>query len=194
MKSTIFEKENAISFDIPMDAKATARALKKPMSKLPPAKKAPSSLTDAIEKPLETWVDKQCDTFVQWLNYTLNPSHGEELEGAALQGSEASGLRALVLHQEMAKARLQAMEIFDTPDMHKVRSVIKSEIYKGRLSIRQDRDLYADLTLRKQITSLLMSYNLPWLHLGLEVMFGESITLTNQPPPKVPPGKVSRQA
>ena len=59
--------------------------------------------------------------------------------------------------------------------MRKIKTIIHGEIFKGRLSIRTDRELHADLGLRKQLVSLLLSYTTPWLRLGLEVFFGECI-------------------
>jgi hypothetical protein len=121
--------------------------------------------------------EKQCETFSNWLNYIFQPSeerdHQVTLEDGRTQ--DRLGLRTLVLHQRMAQARTKALEVFHSQEMSKVRKVILSEISRGRLSIREDRDMYADLTLRNEITSLLLSYKTPWLRLGLETLFGESI-------------------
>ena len=52
--------------------------------------------------------------------------------------------------------------------MKKIRHSIEAEVNSGKLSIRSDRDVFADVGLRGQIMSLLMSYSTPWLRLGLE--------------------------
>jgi abnormal spindle-like microcephaly-associated protein len=75
----------------------------------------------------------------------------------------------------MAQIRMRAYDLFFDEEMKKVKITVRDEIIRGRLAIRPDRDLYADLSLRKQAISLLMSYTTPWLRLGLEVLFGECI-------------------
>ena len=89
--------------------------------------------------------------------------------------SRSTGLRTLLLHRRMGQARMRATDIYRGEDMNKVRAIVHAEIVKGRLSIREDRDLHADLSLRKQITTLLMCYTTPWLRLALEAVFGEVI-------------------
>jgi hypothetical protein len=145
------------------------------------------------EEEVEDWAEKQCETFSNWLNYTFNPSeerdhqdqvrvtmmenngHGGGRNSTQDNNRVGLGLRTLVLHQRMAQARQKALEIFHSQEMARAKKVILSEISRGRISIRKDRDMYADLTLRNQITSLLLSYTTPWLRLGLETLFGESI-------------------
>ena len=119
----------------------------------------------------QSWADKQCEAFVGWLNYTLNP---EELD---VNGQEcvASGLRALIVHRRLAEGRLNALQLFKGESMFQIRTIIAKEITRGKLSIRSDRDVTADVHLRKNLTSLLLSYTTPWLRLALEVMSGECI-------------------
>ena len=130
----------------------------------------------------DEWAERQCNTFAKWLNFTLDPNDPEESEEG--QNEEAvtqdefksrSALRTLMLHQRMAKARVAASQVYQGEHMQKVRAVIQSEVQKGKLLIRADRDMYADLTLRKKIISLLFSYSTPWLRVGLETLFGETI-------------------
>ena len=122
----------------------------------------------------DDWAGKQCDTFVSWLNYTFHP---DEEEGDSASGR--NGLRALVIHRRLAQVRYRAADLFQSDAMKGIRDTVQSEIAKGRLAIRSDQDLYADLSLRKQTTQLLLSYTTPWLRLGLEVMFGERIMPDN---------------
>jgi hypothetical protein len=129
--------------------------------------KEPSIVTT---REASDWAGKQCDTFVGWLNYTFHPDEDEE-------GASTTGLRALVMHRRLAQVRFRAAELFQTPGMRKVREAVRSEIARDRLTIRADRDLHADLSLREVATQLLLSYTTPWLRLGLEVMFGECIVL-----------------
>ena len=131
-----------------------------------------------------TWADQQCAAFAQWLNYMFQPSEDHDHE-SALQNLEAgrlnvhsldrAALRTLILHRRIAQARTKAMVLYRGHDMQTTHKVIASEIRKGKLALRPDQDLFADLTLRDHITSLLLSYSTPWLRLGLEAIFDEPI-------------------
>mmetsp|Transcript_36315 Transcript_36315/g.87585 ORF Transcript_36315/g.87585 Transcript_36315/m.87585 type:complete len:1780 (+) Transcript_36315:1382-6721(+) len=138
----------------------------------------------AVGTTLEDWGDHQSQSFVAWLNYTFHPEEEEQQRESDLQvsnngGNETctniSGLRSLVLHRRLAQGRDRAKDLFKSEKMRLIREAIVLDIAKGRLSIRADRDITADLQLRKQLTSLLLSYTTPWLRLGLEVMFSEFI-------------------
>ena len=137
----------------------------------------------------EAWAEKQCDTFSKWLNFTLQPnedihrqdeamftcdSNGKVADETASPNS-SSALRTLILYQRMAKARGAGSGLFESADMKKVQATIKSEVAKGKLSLRADRNLHLDLTQRKKVISLLLSYSTPWLRLGLETLFSENI-------------------
>jgi hypothetical protein len=132
---------------------------------------------------VDEWAEKQSETFLSWLNYTIHPSDGEDqqdTDGRNDAGSPScSGLRMLLIHRQLAQSRMKASGVFYGDSMQKVKNTIHAEISKGRLSIRSDRDLYYDLSLRRQVTALLQSYTTPWLRLGLEVMFGECIVVDN---------------
>ena len=117
------------------------------------------------------WANNQCEVFTGWLNYTLNP---EEMD-INNDGCVVSGLRSLIIHRRLAEGRVNALKLFKGHSMCQIRSIILKEITRGRLSIRPDRDVSADVHLRKLLTSLLLSYSIPWLRLALEVMFGEFI-------------------
>ena len=145
-----------------------------PMSsrKYTPKARAVKSVND---EATNEWAEKQSETFVNWLNYTFNPSEDEETEA----GESLGGLRMLIIHRHLAQARMRASGVFFDDRMQKVKNKIRSEIAKGRLSIRSDRDIYYDLSLRKEVKTLLQSYTTPWLRLGLEVMFGECIMVEN---------------
>jgi hypothetical protein len=132
---------------------------------------------------VDEWAEKQSETFLHWLNYTFHPSEDEDqqdTDGTNDAGSPScSGLRMLLIHRRLAQSRTKASGFFYGDSMQKVKNTIHAEISRGRLSIRSDRDLYYDLSLRRQVTALLQSYTTPWLRLGLEVMFGECIVVDN---------------
>ena len=61
--------------------------------------------------------------------------------------------------------------------MKQIRKALEQEIFSNKLSLRSDHDVLANVNLRSQMISLLMSYSIPWLKLGLETLFREPITL-----------------
>lgn len=171
--NTPIQRGNAFAFDIPATPRITA-------TPVPPKTVRAATPAQITLNPQATWADKQCDTFVSWLNYTFNPTEDDDHEKSVVGSSSPSrstGLRTLLLHRRMAQARMRATDIYRGEDMNKVRAIVHAEIVKGRLSIREDRDLHADLSLQKQVTTLLLSYTTPWLRLALEVVFGEVISL-----------------
>ncbi len=157
-----------ISPPVPKEDKVVKKTRPPPGS---PKARSPIKIT----RGPDDWAAKQCDTFVSWLNYTFHPDDDEEDDSTL----NRSGLRALVIHRRLAQVRYRAAELFQSDEMRRVRTIVQSEISRGRLTIRSDRDLYADLSLRKQAINLLLSYTTPWLRLGLEVMFGECIMPDN---------------
>ena len=143
------------------------------------AKSKPLQLSQSIHAPvvntvtvtpavLATQAQQQCEMFTTWLNATLCPDDDVHVENDPWRG--------LALHQRMAKVRQRAQVIWQSEEMIKIRDVLEREIVKGRLQIRPDRDMYADLNQRKTILELLIkSYETPWLRLGLETLFGQAI-------------------
>ena len=149
----------------------------------------------------ENWSEKQQYAFTSWLNYTFTPTedsaHEDDL-AKVLAASECSSgtscvaasvsaaadnvnidrsaLRTLLLHRRAAKARTAASRLYTDEEFLSLRYRVEEEIKEGRLSVRRDRDMYADLGLRQQIVGLLLSYSTEWLKLGLETVFGEVIS------------------
>lgn len=143
------------------------------------AKPTPADTSLLDNEQDHDWADQQCQAFSSWLNYTFTPSEDKDHEAAlASETTHERGvaLRTLVLHQRMAQARRSALALFHTdPVLQKSRQRLLQEISKGKLRIRPDRDLAVNLTLRNQAVALCLSYSTPWLRLGLETLFGESI-------------------
>uniref|UniRef100_A0A7S4IHQ8 Calponin-homology (CH) domain-containing protein n=1 Tax=Odontella aurita TaxID=265563 RepID=A0A7S4IHQ8_9STRA len=145
------------------------------------------SVTSASEARIrithdDKWADKQCESFAKWLNYTFRPSedaaHEKSLqeEGSDQNSMDRLALRTLLLHRRRAQARQRAAELYSNAGMKSVRQAIESEVATGRLAIRSDRDVFADVSLRSQLFSLLFSYATPWLRLGLETVLGVAIS------------------
>ena len=111
---------------------------------------------------------QQCEVFTNWLNVTMCPDEDTHAEN--------DPWRSLAVHQRMAHVRQKARALWQSEEMQRIRDVVESEINKGKIQIRADRDLHADLTQRKALLTLLLgSYETPWLRLGLETLSGQTI-------------------
>ena len=122
--------------------------------------------------PPQDWAAKQCSAFQEWLNYALEPSEDSDEEK---DSSDKAGFRELVLQQRMASVRMRSKKLWQSTGMDAIRDKVRSEIRRGRLLLREDKDLHANLNVREQILSLMFSYSIPWLRMGLETVFGEAI-------------------
>lgn len=108
---------------------------------------------------------RQEKILVEWLNFALCPPDGS-------QSVRRPG-EFLKRQDDEIKAQVQA--IYDSTEMVHVQHAIKMEIGRKRLQVREDRDLHMDLSLREAFLELLLSYQLPWLQVGLEVLLGTEI-------------------
>lgn len=100
---------------------------------------------------------------VEWLNFALCPPD-------AAQSKPGDFLKR---QDDEIEAQMQA--IYNSAEMGAVQHAIKLEIGRKRLQLRSDRDLHMDLSLREAFLELLLSYNLPWLRIGLEVLLKTDI-------------------
>jgi len=57
-----------------------------------------------------------------------------------------------------------------------LRRKIRSEISSGKVTLREDRDLYANIEVKEKLLDLFLSYRPAWLTLALEVVMSETIT------------------
>lgn len=134
------------------------------------------------------WAQKQCEAFKAWLNYIFQPSEDmdheivvQQIEDGSIDANTLStvSLRTLILHQRMARAKVKANSLMTSAEMTNAFGTIRSEIRKGRLALRSDQDIYANLNLRDKILDLLLSYSTPWLRVGLETLFRGEEVVTN---------------
>lgn len=133
----------------------------------------------------ENWATKQTNSFTDWMNFTFSNS----LESPALNGEEAiiaydglvegnaNGLKILLQKKDEAISRQKCFQLYHSQDFLKVLKAVEQEICDGRLVLRDDRDILADLGLQEQLFNLIFSYEMPWIRLGLEIVFGEIISL-----------------
>jgi hypothetical protein len=129
------------------------------------------------------WADKQCVSFGKWLNHMFQPPDEileyEQMtreENADMQNLDRPTLRSLLLNRRRAQARHRANAFYNGSHMDTVKNAIASEVNTSRMSLRTDNDVLANVRLRSQIISILLSYSTSWLRLGLETVFNETIT------------------
>mmetsp|Transcript_4767 Transcript_4767/g.7432 ORF Transcript_4767/g.7432 Transcript_4767/m.7432 type:complete len:1121 (-) Transcript_4767:244-3606(-) len=127
----------------------------------------------------EEWAEKQTTAFTAWLNHLFCPSpdvDGEHELRVPKADDVNSALGKHVIYRRLARSKTTALQVFQSHEMKKVRLAIESEIKNGRFSLRIDRDVNADLIQREKVVSILLSYSTQWLRVGLETLFGESIS------------------
>lgn len=129
-----------------------------------PQPKQPLSVASKNHCYDDNWQDKQERAFVRWLNFTISPT---EQDGDSMVAQTAR-----------RESRRQAKTLYESAEFCEPFATLDAEIAAGNVAIRADRSPWADVGLREQLVSCLMSYASPWLHLGLETVFGEVIPRT----------------
>ncbi|GMI44842.1 hypothetical protein TrCOL_g13093, partial [Triparma columacea] len=179
----------------PLRRKSTSFNPPPPVSSKPPSTSSTSSTSDSTLASTsvydESWASKQQHAFTEWLNYTFQPTedvaHEEDMQmliqasnsaderesKEAQKNIDRAALRSLVIHRRNATAKKASHALYSEDEFQKLLYTVDTEIKEERLSVRKDRDMYADLGLRSQIVSLILSYRPEWLKLALETMFDE---------------------
>jgi abnormal spindle-like microcephaly-associated protein len=126
--------------------------------------------------------DRQCQVFSNWLNHILKPVTDLQLEYQHAVNACSSRSGDIVQpffgdHQEYA--RYNANSLFNSSEFLHIRTALATEIARGTLAIRSDRDVFADVSLRGQMLDMLLSYSPAWLRLGLETIFQEKLSMKN---------------
>ena len=126
----------------------------------------------------ENWASKQQRSFTEWLNYTFRPTEENDQQSDDMNkfftsdGSNNNNnntndnttpadtaLRALIVHRRNAAALVESTSAYHSYQFATLSTAIEAAVDGGKLAVRTDRDMYADLGLRQQITSLLMGYD-----------------------------------
>lgn len=75
--------------------------------------------------------------------------------------------------------RTAAIHLYTSNEMRESLSKLLVHIERKAIHIRQDRNLHLDVVLQRSILELLLNFNPLWLRIGLEVVFGELIPMSN---------------
>ena len=89
----------------------------------------------------------------------------------------ASSFKQIIQKRVDSLARQRGQELFRDAGFQSNLFSLKNEIEAGRLAIREDRDIHADLGQQELFFDLIFSYELPWLKLGLETITGQVISV-----------------
>ncbi|KAK0179815.1 hypothetical protein PV327_005531 [Microctonus hyperodae] len=146
----------------------------------------------------DQWIHHQELEFTKWLNALLTPpEHSADVETACIdvgkvwQSCRAKENVMLAETKEVVSARYHntntrlntlrkaACSMFMRNEVRNILAQVIACIEKGIFVVRQDRDLHRDIGLQKTILEILLSYNPLWLRIGLEVIYGETISLNS---------------
>jgi len=131
------------------------------------------------------WANKQIQNFTAWMNITFHNANMSSVELSTFseqkyQNAESvhtSGLKTLMRKRLEAQIRQRAVLAYHHQDTAVPLFQLGEEIESGNIIVRSDKDVHADLGLQRTLMELLFSYELPYLKLGLEVVFGEVIPI-----------------
>ncbi|XP_013789036.1 abnormal spindle-like microcephaly-associated protein homolog [Limulus polyphemus] len=145
----------------------------------------------------ERWKEKQELCFTRWLNFVLTPPEGlssseqvvkvdaaklwvESVRDTTLVRAptkEDMSLKAYTAVRQLNRLRRAACLLYQSSPVILVISRLEVEIETGRLIIRKDKALHADVGIKQNILDMLLCYNPLWLRIGLETVYGEIINV-----------------
>ncbi|XP_020629211.1 abnormal spindle-like microcephaly-associated protein homolog isoform X2 [Orbicella faveolata] len=146
----------------------------------------------------ERWIEKQEEGFTKWLNFVLTPpdatdsgTQAEYDKGNVILGGtkaikksqplaptrEVLSFRTYTARRKMARLRRSACLLYQSEPLGHVICKIEAEVENGRLAIRPDKKLHADLGIKQQVIDMILSYNTLWLRIGLETIYGEILPI-----------------
>lgn len=150
------------------------------------------------------WADQQAEGFRHWINHALHgdvglpdmlragpsaaPSSTDTSATAAAGGGGASaatestataaaarGHMALIQAQHTLTLRSRALQLYDSDELSAVRLKTGQMVVAGRICVRKDKQLPADVGMQKELLNCLSQYHPAWLKIGLETVFGCTI-------------------
>ena len=140
----------------------------------------------------ENWAVKQANSFTDWMNFTFAsalespPASSDDSSSISGEGNvegNANGLKVLLQIQNRKEAtnRQKCCQLYHSAAIVDVLHSVEREVCNGGLSFRDDRDILADLGLQEELFALIFSYEMPWIRLGLEIVFGKIISIHKYP-------------
>eukprot|EP00939_MAST-03C_sp_MAST-3C-sp1_P005132 g5132.t1 len=146
-----------------------------------------SSASAGEEKKVDTKLQEE--SFRVLLNQILDPSMSgdddhttskfrAEMTGGTKDAEEEEHPMLLIQKKkEKLLRRRRACKLYLSSEFSFTLEQVNEEILQGKLRVRDDKVLSADIGLQKILVELLFQYNSRWLHIGLETIFGEIIDI-----------------
>ncbi|CAH1978424.1 unnamed protein product [Acanthoscelides obtectus] len=158
---------------------------------------AATNLADPFMTPQlridEGWIEQQQVNFKKWLNALLTPpeelSSDEKSVDVAKVWQECKTKEVqLALTKEVMsnknytnhkldRIRKAAVDLYMSPEMTQVLINLHKSIDSGKISVRADKDIHLNLSLKTDIINLINNYNPLWLRIGIETIYGEEIPM-----------------
>nr|CAI5858332.1 unnamed protein product [Callosobruchus analis] len=158
---------------------------------------AATNLADPFMTPQlridEAWIDQQQVYFKKWLNALLTPpeellSEEKSVDVAKVwQECKTREVQPAVSKEFMSNQqytnhkldsiRKAAMTLYLSPEMTAVLVKLHNSIDSGKISVRADKDIHLNLSLKTDIINLINNYNPLWLRIGLETIYREVIPM-----------------
>lgn len=131
----------------------------------------------------EHWIDRQEASFTKWLNYELLGGDFNFItvtaDGSASSGAHstttAPSLDTFSKTLQREQVRRVASMLYQSPAFKLIVDKLEPEVALGRIAVREDCDLRADVGIREDLTNMVLSYAPVWLALGLEVVLGRCV-------------------
>ncbi|CAG9854161.1 unnamed protein product [Phyllotreta striolata] len=141
----------------------------------------------------DEWVAQQENNFKKWLNALLTPPQefsyedkpidiakvwqeckNMDIESASSKEEVSSKYH---VNSKLIALRKSARTLFKSEAISKILLKVSEAVEKGRLSVRQDKDIFLNLTTKSELMALVLSYTPLWLRIGLETVYNETIPL-----------------
>ncbi|VVC38206.1 Hypothetical protein CINCED_3A000313 [Cinara cedri] len=149
------------------------------------------------------WLNRQESDMIRWLNALLTPTdklvdeeQSGDLEQAAMAWVEVSktshknkpmqlatqkDLFAAQIYrqspQQWSALRKATTNLILSTNVSSVLSKLTVSIEKDLISVRDDRQIHLDLSLKRKIIDLFKCYNSLWFRIGLEAIYGQIVHL-----------------
>ena len=132
----------------------------------------------------DSWADKQEKGFTEWINFNLKQlycaSNSDE-GNVALTDTASEGALNMVLQKGFeAKNRKDATYLYQSEEISTIIEAVETEVDENHIVMRDERDIHADLGMQETLFNLLFSYELPYLRLGLEIVFGKVVSIPSK--------------
>ncbi|CAI6348354.1 unnamed protein product [Macrosiphum euphorbiae] len=147
------------------------------------------------------WLDRQESDMIRWLNAMLTPTEklvdeeqSSDLEQAAMAWVEASktchknkpmqfatqkDLFVAQMYrqspQQWSALRKATTNLITSSNVTSVLTKLTVSIEKDLITLRDDRQIHLDLSIKKKIIDLLKCYNPLWFRIGLEAIYGQIV-------------------